>query len=60
VIQNGQQTVTGRRTILFIRQLIYESAEPWWNDIDREKLKKILSKSQCYLYIKIPHGLTRG
>jgi hypothetical protein len=23
---------------MFIRQVIYEHGEPWWNDIDRDKL----------------------
>jgi hypothetical protein len=29
--------------------MIYESGEPWWNDIDREKLKNLEeSLPQCH------------
>jgi hypothetical protein len=34
---------------LFIHQLIHEYEEPWWNDIDREKLKNSEKNlSQCH------------
>jgi hypothetical protein len=46
--------------IFFISQMVYESGEPWWNDIDRktEELgEKPVPVPLCPQ--QIPHGLTR-
>jgi hypothetical protein len=46
--------------VLFILQMIHVSREPWWNDIDRRKLKKLGEKSVPLplCLSQIPHGLT--
>jgi hypothetical protein len=47
--------------LLFIPQMIYESGEPRWNDIDKGKTEKLAEKPvPMQLYPpQIPHGLTQ-
>jgi hypothetical protein len=45
--------------LLLIPQVIYESGEPRWNDIDKGKQKNSeRNLSQCHCLPHIPHGLT--
>jgi hypothetical protein len=40
----------------------YEYGQPWWNDIDRGKLKYLeRNLSHChFVHHKTPHGLTKA
>jgi hypothetical protein len=37
--------------LLFIPQTIYEYEEPWWNDVDKGKLKNLVKNLSQYHFI---------
>jgi hypothetical protein len=45
-----------------VRESRYMSMKPWWNDINREKLKKLgeIPVTVPLFPLKIPHGLTQA
>jgi hypothetical protein len=50
----------GLNGLLFIPQMIYESGEPWWNDIHGGKPKNSeRNLSQCHFFQQISHGPAR-